>query len=261
MNQEALRQQQLVAALWRRGDAGAVALCGTTARIERGLRAYRGNAGAAAERSLAGVYPTLRALLGEPSFAALARAHWNAEPPARGDLAWFGAALPASIEGDAQRADVAYLADVARLEWALHVAESAADVAFDGGSLTLLADADPAALTIRLAPGSAVIASRWPIVALWQAHRPGGKAALAREALAAGAAETALVWRDGWRADCRAVDPPTAAFVIALCTGRDLAAALDVAGAGFDFAGWLAEALQQRRIERVALSQPTLEIA
>lgn len=249
MNVEALRQQQFVETLWAAGapDAG------------RGWRAYRGNAGAAAQRALAAAFPTVAALIGDDAFAALARAHWHAEPPSRGDLACFGSELPASLDRDAQLADVPYLADVARLEWALHRAGTAADVEPELESLALLADVDPQLLAIALMPGSAVLDSRWPIVTLWQAHRPGGDFAAARTALAQGRGETALVDRDGFSVRCRTIDADSAAFARALLGGADLAAALAAAGEAFDFAAWLVSAVREQRIACVRQLAPATE--
>jgi hypothetical protein len=79
--------------------------------------------------------------------------------------------------------------------------------------------------------------------------------AAARDALAAGVAETALIAREGWRASVVAVDEPGAVFFEALLQGADLARALDAAGAAFAFDRWLADALRQqwlRAIERAA---------
>ena len=76
---------------------------------------------------MAAAYPTLQQLFGVPAFAALARAYWHAEPPAAGDLACWGADLPAFVAQAEQLAAEPYLADMARLEWAVHQARSAAD--------------------------------------------------------------------------------------------------------------------------------------
>jgi len=246
VQKEALRQQMLLRALWRDARPGVVAgwlRDGT--KVQRGLQAYQANAGALAERALGAAFPTLVQLLGGESFAALARAFWHAAPPERGDIAEWGAALPAFIEADAQLADEPYLADVARLEWAVHQAERAADGAAITG-LERLADTDPARLTLLLQPGTVLLSSPFPVVTLWQAHRSAGEDRLApvRAAFAAGHGEHALVRRRGWLAEVLALDAPAARFVAALLAGRDLASALHEAGDGFDFQTWLIDALQ-----------------
>ncbi len=253
---EALRQQMLVRALWR--DAPSGVLSGWLSDFvppARGLAAYRANAGASAERSLAAAFPTIEQLVGAESFAALARAFWHAHPPQRGDLAEFGETLPAFIAGSASLADEPYLADSARLDWAVHRAEHAADPVVEPAGLERLAQHEPARLTLRLQPGMALVSSAHPIATVWQAHRSvaADRFAPVRAAFAAAAAEHALVWRDGWRARVQPIPSPEAAFTHALLEGASLAHALQAAGDGFDFEPWLLESLRERRIAGAAL--------
>jgi hypothetical protein len=255
-SQEALRQQMLVRALWR--DAGPGVLSGWLTDwvpAARGLAAYRANAGASAQRSLAAAFPTIEQLVGPESFAALARAFWHAQAPQRGDLAEFGEALPAFIAGSAALADEPYLADSARLDWAVHRAEHAADPVAEPAGLEQLASHEPARLALRLQPGTALVSSAHPIAAVWQAHRSDGadRFAPVRAAFAAAAPEHALVWRDGWRARVQSIRLPAAAFTHALLEGASLAHALQTAGDGFDFESWLLESLRERRIAGAAL--------
>lgn len=255
---EALRQQMLVRALW--GDARPGAVGGWMrdgARFERGLRAYRAHAGALAERALGAAFPTVAQLLGDGSFAKLARAFWHADAPQRGDIAQWGAALPEFVAADAQLADLPYLADVARLDWAVHRAEQAADGGGAAQGLPLLGAHDPAALRLALAPGTALLASAYPVVTLYHAHRSqaADRFAPAREALAAGRAETALVRRCGWAAAVSALDVPGARFTAALLAPVSLAQALADAGDDFAFEPWLIEALQTGLLDAVVAVQ------
>ncbi|MEO7853751.1 MAG: DNA-binding domain-containing protein [Rubrivivax sp.] len=248
---EAARQRALMAALchdteldrlspWLRADAA-----GTPA-AERGLLAYRANAGASAERSLAAAYPVLRQLIGAQSFAALTRTLWQQQPPTRGDLAQFGAALPAFIEASHELAEEPYLADCARLDWAVHNCEMAADAPTAAQGLELLANHDPAELRLQLRPGSTLLSSRFPVATIWAAHHSDEAQRFepVRSALAVAQAEHAWVWRKGWRGCVLRLDDADAAFVRALLDGSDLAQALSVSAVGFDFAGWLTRALQ-----------------
>lgn len=218
---EAERQQWMLATLWRRErDVGPSAwLRGDQATQQSGLAAYRGNAAAVAERALAAAYPTVRMLLGDESFAMLARAHWHAHPPTRGDLAWWGDALPGFIAADPQLADEPYLADVARVDWAVHRAESATE-------------ADPApgphgdAVAPSLPPGCALIDSPWPVASLWRAHHraaageDGDRFAAVRQAMTEGRGEHALVWRDAGVGQVMAIDDHDAAAMRQLLSSQ-----------------------------------------
>lgn len=251
---EALRQQLLLQAL-RPGaqPAELAAWLRDAPPAARGLKLYRANAGALAERALAAAFPTLVQLLGEESFAALARAFWVACPPERGDIACWGAALPGFIAADRQLAAEPYLADCARLDWAVHFCEQAADGGRAVDGLQRLAEAEPALLVLRPAAGLSLLHSPHPVASIWLAHRSqeAGRFDTVRDAVAAGRGEAALVWRDGYRARVAAVSEAEARWVQALLDRCSLAAALDRAGDGFAFDAWLAQALQHSWLQAV----------
>jgi hypothetical protein len=269
LQKEALRQQMLVRALLGDARPGVVGgwLRERPDRLLRGLQAYRANAGALAEKVLAAAFPTVALLIGPDASAGLARACWRASPPVRGDMAQWGEDVPAFIAADPQLASEPYLADVARLDWAVHQAEMAADGASPTG-LERLADGDPASLCLALVPGTTLLSSAHPIASIWQAHRPvpdglaaesgEDRFAMVRAAFAAGIGEHALVVRGGgqWRASVLALPAPEAAFAAAVLAGRCLADALDAAGAGFAFEPWLIDMLHHGRIAAVIPRPP-----
>jgi hypothetical protein len=252
---EATRQALLLAALWH--EAGAAALAPQLRRPERGARglaAYRANAGASAERALAAAYPVVQQLLGEESFGALARTLWLRHPPARGDLAQWGEALAEFVAADPALAEEPYLADVARLEWALHQAASAADdeapvQGFDG----LQDEAAWSHLRFVARAGTALVISAHPIATIVQAHAPlpagspptADRFAPVRAAFAAGTGEAVLVWRAGWAVRHAVLPAAEAAFTRALLAGTALLPALKACAADFDFESWLVAALRQ----------------
>ena len=246
---EAARQQQLLRALFRLDDDPAIdGWCSEPPqRLAQALAAYRGNAAAIAGRALAAAYPTVQQLLGDESFDALARALWHRHPPQSGDLAHFGAELAGFVAHDAQLASEPYLADAARLDWAVHTIQQAADVPAQPAGITRLASDDPVTLRLALRPGVALIRSAWPIVSIWRAHRADDATAdrfdAVRRAFEAGRRETAFVWRDGWRAAVAALDEARSDFTEAVLAGHDIAGALERAGATFSFEDWLRDAL------------------
>jgi hypothetical protein len=266
---EALRQQMMLRALWR--DARPGVLAGWMRdgdRFARGLQAYQANAGALAERALAAAYPTVQQLLGETSFARLARAHWHQAPPVRADVARWGGGLADRLSATEGLIDQEpYLPDVARLEWAAHQAESTAEESFDPHGLERLADTDPARLWLLPRAGTALVASAHPLVSLWQAHRPGrvgqdDRFDAVRAAWAEGRAETALVWRRGERVEVAAVPAADAAFTAAVLHGLSLGQALDqaldrsTADPAFDFSAFLRVALQRGWLIGAGLTPP-----
>lgn len=223
------RQQALVDALLGRGDAPAGLSGGG-----RGLAAYRGNLVALSERALASPFGQLRDALGEAEFASLAWTFWRAHPPACGDLGQWGGALADFLVEHA--GESSGLPDLARLDWALHQAERAEDVALDADSLALLGHRPPEALWLRLRPGVALLAqSTGPV----------------------------LVWRQGWRGQRQALPAREAAFMQSLLDGQSLGAALaaaEVKGLGdetdFDFGAWFQAALQKAWLQAVRATPP-----
>ena len=249
---EALRQQMLLQALWRRApDSGLNGwLREDGPRAARGLQAYRANAQVLAERALASAYPTLAELIGAQDFAAMACAYWQQHPPSCGDLARHGDALAAWLADDEQLASEPYLADVARLDAMVQRCENAADGAagLPVQGLQLLASGDADGLWLALRPGTQVLGSRWPLVSIWQAHRrdDGARFAAVRQAFAMQEAESALVFRDGWRARVEPIGARDLRFTQAVLDGLSLGAALQRAGADFSFEAWLLRAVQQQ---------------
>jgi hypothetical protein len=247
---EAQRQRALLDALAAGtmeaalSKAGAAALAERGARLAEGLQAYRANADALADRALAAAFPTVQTLVGAADFARLAQELWRRQPPERGDLGVWGSGLPEALERHPAFAVYPYLADCARLDWAVHLCERAADAALDAASLALLQSADPARLRLLPMPGTAVLRSPWPIVTIRAAH---GAAEPnledARTAIAQRRGESALVVRAGGRAWLHRLDPASAAWMEQLLAGHTLESALEQAGDRFDFAAWLAQAL------------------
>jgi hypothetical protein len=252
-----LAQQQLAllgSLLALPGSAqAAAALAGLKAQVRapwaRGLNAYQANGHDLAERSLLAVYPVVAALVGDDSLATMARELWHRHPPVRGDLACWGEALAAFVAPNPQLADVPYLADVARVEWALHRAAGAPDAGADPASFALLTQADPDSFTLRLAPGTAVILSAWPAASLVTAHlHDDPPLAVAAARVQAHDAEAALVWRQALRPRVSACRPAEAALLAALLQGRSLLASLNdalEADAAFDLGAWLPGAVTQ----------------
>lgn len=168
-------------------------------------------------RVLAGTFPTVQALVGEDYFRQTAQAFVVGHLPTQPVLAEYGAAFPAFLASEEPRHGLPYLADMARLDWALNVAFysprlSAADHSGIGPE-TLL----------TLAPGVEVLRSPYPVDRIWAASQQGapeGEVALGE------GATSLLVLPTGFIR----LGAGEAAFVEAVAAGQSVEAA---AGAGF----------------------------
>lgn len=263
MNALMLQQQSLLDALFAR--PGSTQATGALHHLNpqlgshatRGLMAYQANGHALAERSLLAAYPVIAQLIGAESFNALARDLWHSHPPRTGDLAQWGDALPAFLAANEQLADLPYLADVARVEWASHRAAGAEDADTDLSSFARLSTEDPAFLTLRLAPGTALVTSAWPVVSLVTAHTT-GEPTLAEvgQRVRDRAGETAVVWRQGFRPCIAACPAHTQGLLHALLARVALPDALSRTGPDFDFSDWLTQAVQNGLVTGVADATP-----
>jgi hypothetical protein len=136
------------------------------------LSVYRNNARETFRKTLAATYPVVRRLVGEQCFRGIARSYSHDFPSRSGDLGRYGAELATLLEIYYRDSAFAYLADVARLEWACAEAETAADgVSFDVRELARVPAADCAHLCFALRAPVRLISSRFPIFSIWEAHQ------------------------------------------------------------------------------------------
>ncbi len=209
------------------------------------LTLYRGNLAATAAKALAAAYPVIAALVGHAFFGALAHAYVRAQPSQDGDLNRFGAQLGDFLDDFPPAATLPYLADMARLEWAVHRAHYAADAApVTAQQLGALAPTQLEAARLRLHHACVPVQSAWAVVSLWLAHQPASGHAFPADMAVA---EVGVVARLGWYAMVAPLGRGSHAALAALHAGGTFGAALDAAFAvdeQFDVAGqlqrWLA---------------------
>jgi hypothetical protein len=177
--------------------------------------------------TLATRYPVTEKLLGAETFADLARAFLAHHRPSTALLLDWGEALPAFIAGLDDLADWPFLADVARLEVAWTRAHHAAEA--DPIGLEALAAAAPEALAtarVALHPSAEILASPYPIVALWSTQQgdEGDDAEIDWHP------ESVLVVRPDADVLLHRLTPAAHAFVTALAAGGDITDAALAAG-------------------------------
>lgn len=141
----------------------------TTGRSrERRFGVYRNNVKASLVATLTAKFPVVHRLVGEEFFEATALVFIERHPPRSPVLAEYGGDFAVFLETFEPAADLPYLPDVARLEWArqraFHVAD-ATPVSID--RLAALAAGDLGAARLVLHPAATVVVSPWPIVSIW----------------------------------------------------------------------------------------------
>lgn len=199
----------------------------------RRFNVYRNNVTVSLTEALRQAFPVIRRLLGEEFFAAMAREHLRAHPPASPMLMHYGQDLPAFLAGFPPVAHLGYLADVARLELALRQSYHAADTqALPADALAELPPDRFMAARLTLAPAVMLVRSNWPIHAIWAANmldQPPPRAAQAQDV---------LITRPAFDPLPHLLPAGAAPFVCALMQGRTLTEAL-AEGPEFDLTATL----------------------
>jgi hypothetical protein len=211
--------------------------------LRQRLGLYRGNVRSHWRAALANAYPVLLALVGGAYFDALSLAYARAHPSRSGDLNRFGDGLPAFIGNYERDSRFRFFADVARFEWALHMAGFAADVTvFTPRQWLDLGDERLLDTQLAVHPACTAIASDYAVANIWRAHQPGRVFPQQLDVRT-----WSLIVRPLWQPTVLAHSEAAHAAFIALQGGRTLAEALDAAFAidpEFDFAtqwhAWIA---------------------
>lgn len=225
---------------------------------EKRFAVYRNNVVHSLAQALGAAYPTVKRLVGDELFDAMAALHVRAHPPRSPVMLLYGEAFPAWLDGFKPAVERApYLADVARLERARREAYHAEDAdplgadAFGRAAAAVPAEAqDRIGLTLH--PSLRLVASRYPVVSIWA--RANGESA--GDGPLSGA-ETAMILRPRDALAMRAVSPGAEAFLRALGRGETLGDAAE-AGAqaepGFDLAAAISGAVATGAV--INLSSP-----
>lgn len=133
---------------------------------------YRNNTRQFFRTALALTYPVLLRRVGDQYFRQLAYEYREAHPSRSGDLHWVGAAFPDWLAARLHAGDYAWLADLARLEWACE--EAAAAGVEPAVSVEVLGALPAEALDdtrLRFQPSLRLVESAWPVWSVWQANQ------------------------------------------------------------------------------------------
>jgi hypothetical protein len=141
--------------------------------VDTAVGVYRNNYRGNLHDALAGAYPVIVQLVGEDFFRYMARCYIGAHPSRSGNLYHYGDKLAEFVADFEPAQGLAYLADVARLEWACQLAYLAADE--PQISLRMLAQIPPEQYPeLILYTSCHLIRSAYPIASIWLAHQVDG---------------------------------------------------------------------------------------
>jgi hypothetical protein len=182
-------------------------------------------------KALGATYPTLQRIVGDSAFAAGVDAFVRAHPSVSGDLNDYGDTFGAFLTAHPSAAAWPFVADIARLEWAIDEVNRAADAAVDPDrvleALAAVAPERLPSLSLRLSPRCRLIASDYPILRIWQVRQPGydGELRVPPDA----PRDTLCVRRDPDGIVIERLSAGDFAWLAALADGAAFAVAIDVA--------------------------------
>lgn len=226
------------------------------------LQIYRHHVLTSLTEALQATFPVVCRLVDARFFGYAADTYIRQHPPEAPCLFEYGAPFPAFLATFPPCRDLVYLADVARLEWALNVArhaEACAPIATD--ALRDMPGDEVAGLTFQCHPSLTLLRSPWPIDQIWRANQADADVtATAIDLREGGVCLEILRWEDA--VGFRTLAPPVYAFRAALATGHRLDMAAEtalVADADFDVAGALYDLLADGSVRGWMLSHTMTE--
>ncbi len=211
-----------------RDDANTVAhIVANGIPAQERLSVYRNTFTQTLIRALRLSYPAVDRLVGQEFFDASAHEFIVRRPPKSSYLDEFGGDFADFLEGFAPAASVPYLADVARLEWAVCRALHAPDAeSLAMARLSSVDATDHAHIRFVPHPSVGLVHTVFPADVIWRAVLDGGDAALSAIDLATGPAWL-IIQRGSSGVDVLRLDEAPWRFVDALCSGCPLGLALD----------------------------------
>lgn len=251
--------QAAIGSAMRGGDAGAAAreIEPDGLAPEARLEIYRHHVLTTLTSALEATFPVICRLVDRRFFAYAADAYVRAHPPTRPCLFEYGDSFPDFLAAFPPCGDLAYLPDVARLEWAMSAALHAPDVdAMDPACLAHVAAEDMPRLTFTVDPSVSFLASPWPVDRIWRANHDEDGASSDPVDLASGGVRLEIR-RAGDVATVRSLDAADHALRTALARGgalEDAATAALGVDPNFDLTAALHALLDERIFTGFAVS-------
>jgi hypothetical protein len=222
-----LQRSISAAVLSRESDEAAHFIVGEELAPDERLNIYRNNFLASLTSALRISFPAVHRLVGAEFFDGAAQCFIEAEPPQSANLYLYGAGFADFLARFSPAASLAYLADVARLEWAVNCALHAPDAPpLASECFAAVAQADPTRLVLVPHPSLTLLRPEYPSDAIWRAVLAEDDGALSAIDLAAGPCWLLVERSTEGIAVSRLLEAEWR-FTAALCAGEIFATAVD----------------------------------
>lgn len=234
-------QHAMRRSLVQHDDEAAAAMLAEHITSDR-LNIYRNTFFLGLTKTLRLCYPVVRRLVGDDFFDGVAQLFITQHPPKAAYLDQYGSEFPDFLCSFLPAASLVYLADVARLEWAINCALHAPDIEpLDLSELAAIEPDDQSRLALVAHPSVRLLRADYPVGDIWRAVLAGDDEALTNINLEAGPVHL-LTERRTTGVEVVQLEGPAWRFMAELCAGHPMQAALEIAG-DFDCPTALAEHL------------------
>jgi hypothetical protein len=218
------------------------------------LAVYRNTFFGSLSNALRLSYPAVHRLVGAEFFEAATQKFIEDAPPRSAYLDEYGGAFSNFLAQLPAAASVAYLPDVARLEWAVSRAIHAPDAApLDAAALLRVASGDHDHVSFVPHPSVGLVRASYPVDAIWRAVLEQDDTGLDAIDL-----DDSPIWllvqRIATGIDVQRLSEPEWRFTKALCEGQPLQEAIELAS-GVDVSTRLAEHLARGRFIEFGFAQ------
>ena len=133
---------------------------------------YAHNARLSLTKAIENAFPVTRQLVGADFFTAMAEQFVATDPPTDGWLSAYGVRFPHFVARYRPAADLPYLPDVARIEWAqVRAANAPDDPTLDLKALGALPPDALENLPMSLHVAASFVSSSYPVFDIWRAHQ------------------------------------------------------------------------------------------
>jgi hypothetical protein len=189
---------------------------------------YRHNAQHAFHATLGLSFPVLQRRVGSDYFRQLAHRYRERCPSRSGDLHWVGRGFAEFLAEHLRDGDYAWLADLARLEWAREAASvSVEHTAMGADALASIAPEALEHIVFKLQPSLTLIDSPFPVFSVWFANQVENAPPVSQSL----GAERGMVRIRADRVEVAQLAPDLFSFLSALAAGATLGQAMTAANA------------------------------
>jgi hypothetical protein len=223
------------------------------------LDIYRNTFAHTLTRALRLCFPVTQRLVGEEFFEGAAQFFIGEHPPRAAWLDLYGGEFPEFLRSFPPATSIAYLGDVAELEWAVNGALHAADVApLDVAEIGAIDAESQVRICFVPHPSLRLLRLEYPADFIWHAILDSDDDALGKVDLGCGP-RNVLIERRSTGVEVECLGETAWCFLSKLCAGLSIEAAL-VDSSEFDCSAALAEHLALGRFTALALAPPSTAV-